>query len=198
MQTYGCQLFHRAFLATGCIICRYDNKGQFHAKCDFLAFFKLSPFQGLNSLGLTTWFMSSIGLLLHRSNARSYSKPPVLSDEPPKWGIKWRLSNVIKARTCFAHTGSGRGSEFLASVAGWLKNNRTRFEVHSCYGSRDISILKRKFGKHEIDPFLVSCHWILCQNRIGLSLIPYMALVKLTLMACNSLILEYWCRRFRN
>ena len=29
-----------------------------------------------------------LGLLLHRSKVRSYSKPPVLSSEPPKLSIK--------------------------------------------------------------------------------------------------------------
>ena len=42
--------------------------------------------------------------------------------------------------------GSGRGSEFLASVAGWWKNIHAKVEVHSCYGSRDINILIWKFG----------------------------------------------------
>ena len=108
--------------------------------------FSNSPFQGLNSLRLSTWFIRSIGLLLHRSNIRSYSKPPVPSGEPPKCGIKWRFSNAIDTHTSSAHTGSGRGSEFLVSIAGWWKNNHTRFKVHSCYGFRDISVLKRKFG----------------------------------------------------
>ena len=55
---------------------RVWEKGQFHAKCTF---FKWSPLQGLKSPRLPTWFFSSLGLLLHRSNVRSYSKPPVLS-----------------------------------------------------------------------------------------------------------------------
>ena len=56
--------------------------------------------------------------LLHRSNIRSYSKPPVLSGELPKHGKKQRFSNAIDVHACPAHTGSGRGSEFLASKAG--------------------------------------------------------------------------------
>ena len=109
-------------------------------KTQFLPFFKLSPFQGLKSPRLPTWFVGSLGLLLHRSKVRSNSKPP-------KWGIKRRFSNAINVLARLAHTRCGRGSQFAASVAGWCKNIHARFEVHSCYGSRDISILKWKFGK---------------------------------------------------
>ena len=130
------------------IMCgRIWEKGPLRAKRVFLLFFKLSPFQGLKSPRLPTWFIGSLGLLLHRSNVRSYSKPPVPSGEPPKWGIKRRFSNAIDALARPAHTGCGRGSRFAASVAGWCKNIHARFEVHSCYGSRDISVLKWKFGK---------------------------------------------------
>ena len=129
------------------IICdRIWEKGPFRAKCDFLPFFKLSPFQGLKSPRLLAWFVSSMDLLLHRSNVRSLSKPPVPSGKPPKWGIKRRFSNAIDARARPAHTGSGRGPRFAASVVGWLKNVHARFEVHSYYGYRDISVLKWKFG----------------------------------------------------
>ena len=120
---------------------RIWEKGPFRAKRDFSAFFKLLPFKGLKSPGLLSWFLSSLDLPLHRPNVRSYSKPPVPSAEPPKRGIKRRFSNAIDARSPWA------GSEFLASVVGWWKNIHTRFEDHSCYGSRDISVLKRKFGK---------------------------------------------------
>ena len=125
---------------------RIWEKGPLRAKRDFLPFFKLSPFQGLKSPRLLTWFIGSIGLLLHRSNVKSYSKASVPSGEPPKWGIKRRFSNAIDAAARPAHTGNGRGSEFLASVAGWWKNIHTKVQVHSCYGSRDISVLKWKFG----------------------------------------------------
>ena len=129
------------------IICdRIWEKGPLHAKRDFLPFFKLSPFQGLKSPRLLAWFISSLDLLLHRSNVRSLSKPPVPSGEPPKWGIKWRFLNVIDAHARPAHTGSGRDSRF---AVGWLKNIHARFEVHSCFGSRDISVLKWKFGNSE-------------------------------------------------
>ena len=108
--------------------------------------FSNSPFQGLKSRRLLAWFISSLDLLLHRSNVRSLSKPPVLSGEPPKWGIKRRFSNAIDVRGRPTHTGSGRGPQLAPSVDGWLKNIHARFEVHSCYGSRDISVLKWKFG----------------------------------------------------
>jgi len=53
----------------------------------FLLFFNLTPFHGHKNPRLTTWFVDSLGLLLHRSNVKSYSTPPVSSGEPPKWGI---------------------------------------------------------------------------------------------------------------
>ena len=123
---------------------RIWEKGPYRAKRNFLPFFKLSPFQGVKSPRIPTWFMGSLGLVLHRSNVRSYSKPPVPSGEPPKWGIKRRFSNAIDARDRPAHTGGGRDSRFAASVAGWCNNIHTRFEVHSCYGSK---VLNWKFGK---------------------------------------------------
>ena len=126
---------------------RIWEKGALRAKRDFLSLFNLPPFQGSESLGLQTWFVSSLGLLLHRSNVRTLSKPPVPSGEPPKRGIKRRFSNAIDAAAHPAHAGSWRDSRFAASVVGWWKNIHTRFEVHSCYGSRDISVLKPKFGK---------------------------------------------------
>ena len=126
---------------------RIWEKGPYRAKRDFLPFFKLSPFQGLKSPRLLAWFVSSLGLLLHRSNVRSPSKPPVQSSEPPKQGIKRRFSNAIDARARPAHTGNWRGSWFAASRVGWWKNIHARFEVHSCYGFRDINVLKWKFGK---------------------------------------------------
>ena len=125
----------------------YEKRDHFAQNAIFWHFFKLSPFQGLKSPRLLTWFLSSLGLLLHRSNIRSYSKPPVPSSEPPKRGIKRWFSNTIDVRAHPTHTGRGWGSEFLASVAGWWKNIHAWFEVHSCYGSRDISVLKWKFGK---------------------------------------------------
>ena len=123
---------------------RIWEKGALHAKRNFFAIFKLSPFQGLKSPRLLAWFISSLGLLLHRSNIKSYIKPPVPSSGPPKRGIKWWFSNTIDVHTRPAHAGSGRGSDFLASVAGWWKNIHAKVQVHSWYGSWDI-VLKWKF-----------------------------------------------------
>ena len=92
---------------------RIWEKGPFRV---FLPFFKLSPFQGLKSPRPLAWLISSLDLLLHRSNVRSLSKPPVPSGEPPQWGIKRRFSNAIDALARPAHTGSGRGPRFAASV----------------------------------------------------------------------------------
>ena len=119
---------------------RIWEKGALRAKCNFLSLFNLPPLQGSESLGLQTWLVSSLDLLLHRSNVRTPSKPPVPSSESPKRGIKRRFSNVIDAGARPAHTGSERGPQFAASVVGWWKNIRARFGVHSCYSSRDISV----------------------------------------------------------
>ena len=70
------------------------EKGALRAKRDFLSLFNLPPFQSSESLGLQTWFVSSLDLLLHRSNVRTLSKPPVPSGEPPKRGIKRRFSGA--------------------------------------------------------------------------------------------------------
>ena len=88
------------------------------AKRDFLSLFNLPPLEGSESLGLQTWFVSSLDLLLHRSNVRTLSKPPVPSGEPPKRGIKRRFSNAIDAAARPAHAGCGRGPRFAASVVG--------------------------------------------------------------------------------
>ena len=142
------------FLKISLAICdRIWEKGALRTKHDFLQLFNLPPFQGSGSPRLQTWFVSSLGLLLHRSNVRSLSKPPAPSGEPPKRAIKWRFSNAIGRPT---HTGSGRSSRFAASVVGWWKNIHARFEVHSCYGSRDISTKIREMC--EVPPFLKSGH----------------------------------------
>jgi len=44
-----------------------------------------------------------------------------------------------------AHTGSGWGSEILASVAKWSKNIRSKFQVCSYHSFQVISVLKPKF-----------------------------------------------------
>ena len=126
---------------------RIWEKGPYRAKREFLPFFKLSPFKGLKSPRLPTWFVGSLGLLLHRSNVRSLGKPPVSSGEPSKQGIKRRFSNAIDTRARPAHTGSGRGSQLVASVARWWNNIHAKFEVHSCCGSKDINVWICKFGK---------------------------------------------------
>ena len=77
-----------------------------------------------------------LGLLLHRSKVRSYSKPPVLSSEMPKLSIKTMIFGHDWHIHSPAHAGNGQGLEFLVSVAGWWKNIHTKVQVHSCYGSR--------------------------------------------------------------
>jgi len=54
---------------------------------------KLSPHQGSQSPWLSASFTDTLGLLLHRSNVKSYSVPSVSSGELPKWGIKQAISN---------------------------------------------------------------------------------------------------------
>ena len=70
---------HSTFLRSDSSNCMI--KGSLRAKYFFLPFFKLSPFQGHVRPRLTTWFISGIGLLLHRSNIRSYGQFPFLSGE---------------------------------------------------------------------------------------------------------------------
>ena len=113
----------------------------------FLPLFNLLPFHATKSPGFLTRFVSRSTLLLHRSNVRSYSKPPVSSGKLPKHGIKRRFSNVIDACACPAHTGNGRGSEFLASIVGLCKSIQSDFDGHSCYCCRVISVWIAKFAK---------------------------------------------------
>ena len=75
-QHYKCILRWAVALYVG----RIWEKRPLHAKQYFLPFFKLSSFQGLR---LPTWFAGSLGLLLHRSNVRSY-KPSVPTKKPQK------------------------------------------------------------------------------------------------------------------
>ena len=71
------------------------KKGQLRIKQDFfLPFSNCHHFKASKSPTLLAWFTSSLGLLLHRF---SYSKLPVPSGEPPKWGITWKFSNAINA-----------------------------------------------------------------------------------------------------
>ena len=106
-----------------------------------------ATFQASKSPRLQTWFASSLGLLLHRSNVRLEARASLLSRAVScQRAMKGRFSNAIDARTRPAHTGSRRGSWLVACVVGWWKNIHARFEVHSCYGSKDVSVLKPKFG----------------------------------------------------
>ena len=57
------------------------------------ALFKLSPQQGLQSPWLPTSFTDTLGLLIHRSNIKSYNMPPVVRGKLPKWDIKQAISN---------------------------------------------------------------------------------------------------------
>ena len=124
-------------LHTQCIvqllICgRIWGKRPYRTKHDFWLFFKLSPFQGNKSPRLPTWCVDSVGLLLHRSNVRSWSKPPVLNGELPKWGLNGDFEHDRLAHSP-AQTGSRCGTEFLASLAGWIENHYTKVEVCCCY-----------------------------------------------------------------
>jgi len=60
------------------------RKGGTSRKTLILPLFKLSPCQGLHSPWLPASFTDTSGLLLHRSNVKSYSMPSVLSGELPK------------------------------------------------------------------------------------------------------------------
>ena len=131
----------------------YEIRDHYRAKRDFLLFFNLSPFQGHKSPRLPTWLLDSLGLLLHRSNVRSYSKPPVPNGELPKSGIKRRFLNTINSCARPDQTGSGRGMEFLASVARWCANLHTKVEVCSCYTFQAISVLNENSENARYGPF---------------------------------------------
>ena len=88
------------------------RKGITSCKTWFLSLFNLPPFQASKSPRLQTWFVGSLGLLLHRSNVRSLSKPPVPSGEPPNRGMKRPVSR--------------RGLQIAATVVGWWKNINAR------------------------------------------------------------------------
>ena len=107
---------------------------------------------------LPTWFVHSSGFLLHRPNVRRYNKPPVSNSKLPKWGIKRRFLNTIDLHARPARTGSGRGMEFLAKVAGWCENHHTEVEVSRCYTLQVISILNENAEKARYCPLLTSCH----------------------------------------
>ena len=70
---------------------------------NFLAFLKLTSFQGMKSPKLLTWFLSSLGLLVNRSNVRIYSKP--LSWAHASLMTSWRSVNAhMRMRTKQAAT----------------------------------------------------------------------------------------------
>ena len=50
-----------------------------------------------------------------------------------KWGIKRRYLNMTNSRAHPTQTRSGRGVEFLVSIAGWCENHHTKVEVCSYY-----------------------------------------------------------------
>ena len=43
-------------------------------------------------------------------------------------------------RARHAHTGNGRGLEFVASVAEWVQANRSKFQVRSYYNVKVIRV----------------------------------------------------------
>ena len=63
---------------------RIGEKGALRAKHLFLPLFKLSPHQGLQRPWLPASFTDTSGLLLHRSNIKSYSISSVSSGELTK------------------------------------------------------------------------------------------------------------------
>ena len=92
------------------VVSEFEKRGNFTQNTIFLSLFNLPPFQASKSPRLQTWFASSLGLLLHRSNVRSLNKPPIPSSEQPNWGIKRRFSNAMDVLAHPAHAGSRRGS----------------------------------------------------------------------------------------
>jgi hypothetical protein len=57
------------------------------------------------------------------------------------------------------HTGYGRGSKFLHSYCSRIIE--AKFQVHSCYGSRDINTKIWEMCDNIMIPFLISCHIII-------------------------------------
>ena len=106
---------------------------------------------------LLTWLVSNLGFVLHRYNIRSYSKPPVLSGEPPKQGIK-----LIFKRGWHAHL------LHLYRKWIWLRipwecsrmNIHAKSQVQYWCGSRDISVLKWKFQEMSFSHVLWHLLWV--------------------------------------
>jgi len=72
-------------------VTRSEERGHFAQNAIFLPLFKLSPRQGLQSPWLPACFTDTSGLLLHRSNVKSYSMPSVSSGELPK--VRHKMGN---------------------------------------------------------------------------------------------------------
>jgi len=113
-------------------------------------------------------------------------------------------------RARYAHTGSERGSEILASVAKWSKNIHRKFQVCSYHSFEVISVLKPKFGicaKCPLfsDPVTISAtnyfshKWIYGQNGWLLGsaqvTVSTVALTKLTSSVCSAWWCWHTCRR---
>ena len=80
--------------------------------------FQVSLFQDSKGLGFSSWFVSSSGLVLHKSNVRRSGTLPGSSGRASKQGIKPQFSTSIYAAVRHAHTRrSGHGSKFLARVS---------------------------------------------------------------------------------
>ena len=75
------------------------QKGALHAKHEILALFKASPFQDSKSLGILSFFVSSSGLVLHKSNVRRLGTVRDLWDRASKWGTKQQFSTSTQRRT---------------------------------------------------------------------------------------------------
>ena len=58
-----------------------NEKGPLRAKRIFLQFFKPSPRPRQTSPGLSTWFVCTLVLLLHKSKVRIHSKPRAVSGQ---------------------------------------------------------------------------------------------------------------------
>ena len=59
----------------------FEIRGNFAQNAIFFVTFQLAS---IPSPGFSNWFVSRSALLLHRSNARSYSMPPVSNSKAPK------------------------------------------------------------------------------------------------------------------
>ena len=123
---------------------RKGGGGHFAQTTVFVIFKTCHYFKPVRPLAVWTFYM----YITDRSNIRCLSKPPVPSDEQPKRGTRRLFSNTIDAHTHPAHTRSGQGSQFAASVVGRC----ARFEVHHCYGSRDMSIKNKNSGNVQHAP----------------------------------------------